>query len=423
MIHQVFLPEITRERLTDVVALQVLLLTYAATRDTLNEASCTTYLDRCARFRGRGAQIAAWIWRAPSRYEPLEKFAQGPAAHKLGWCKRITREAFAFMQHPIGHIDPHIRRTASPWERAGAAFHRRFYVDLCSPAGLPGDIFCEPVTGSFGRQDLLAAFKEANHHLHICAVCDETGYHTMLDGHIYAELDHYLPESVYPHLACHPFNLIPICHYCNVMIKGKANPLQGLSRNRFSVEAIFLPYGESGLGARTYLHVRLGGALTEAEFGELKPREEITLRSRIEGFRRMYKIPDRWRQRVDEIGPQLLKRIREFLRGSPVTALNARSLLNELDDLLYSLHQAQGSEPFACAKMWWLAALINDEVEPATRRRQHPSGLTSPLLEEISAMLRLDRRVRGSRPRRPVHTSSAHLETARNLRSLLRRAR
>ena len=39
MIHQVFLPEITRKRLTDVVALQVLLLTYAATRDTLNEAS------------------------------------------------------------------------------------------------------------------------------------------------------------------------------------------------------------------------------------------------------------------------------------------------------------------------------------------------------------------------------------------------
>jgi hypothetical protein len=90
MIHQVFLPEITRKRLTDVVALQVLLLTYAATRDTLNEASCTTYLDRCARFRGRGAQIAAWIWRAPRRYEPLEKFAEGPAAQKLEWSQRIT---------------------------------------------------------------------------------------------------------------------------------------------------------------------------------------------------------------------------------------------------------------------------------------------------------------------------------------------
>ena len=422
MIHQVFLPEITRKRLTDVVALQLLLLTYAGTRDSLNEASCTTYLDRCARFRGRGTQIAAWIWRAPRRYKPLEKFAQGPAAHKLGWCKHITQEALAFLQHPIGHINTHVRRTASPWERAGADFLRRFYVDLCSPAGLPGYIFCEPVTGSFGRQDLLAAFKEANHHLHICAVCDETGYQTMLDGHIYAELDHYLPESMYPHLACHPFNLIPICHYCNAMIKGKANPLQGSSRNRLSVENIFLPYREPGLGSRTYLHVRLGAPLTEAEFGELRPREEINLSSRLDGFRRVYKIPDRWGQRVDQIGPQLLKRIREFLRGFAVTALNARSLVNELDDLLYSIHQDQGSEPFACAKMWWLAALINDEVEPATRRRQHASGPISPLLEEIGAMLRLDRRASGHRPRGPVHMSSARLETARHLRSLLRSA-
>jgi hypothetical protein len=29
--------------------------------------------------------------------------------------------------------------------------------------------------------------------------------------------------------------------------------------------------------------------------------------------------------------------------------------------------------------MWWLAALINDEVEPDTRRRQHPSGPASRL--------------------------------------------
>jgi 5-methylcytosine-specific restriction endonuclease McrA len=277
MIYQVFLPEITRKRLTDVVALQVLLLTYAATRDTLNEASCTTYLDRCARFRGRGAQVAAWIWHAPRRYEPLEKFAQGPPAQKLGWSQRITREAFACLQHPIGPIDPHVRKIASLWERAGADFLRRFYVDLCSPAGLPGCIFSEPVGGSFGRQDLLAAFKDANRHLHVCAVCDETGYHTTLRGHIYAELDHYLPESVYPHLACHPFNLVPICHHCNAMIKGKANPLQGLARNRLSVEDIFLPYRETGLGSRTYLQVRPGGALTEAEFGELRPREESNL--------------------------------------------------------------------------------------------------------------------------------------------------
>jgi hypothetical protein len=247
----------------------------------------------------------------------LEKFAEAPVAQKLGWGQRITREALAFLHHPIGYINTHVRRTASLWERAGADFLRRFYVDLCSDSGLPGCIFSEPGAGSFGRQAFLAAFKEANHHLHVCAVCDETGYHTTLGGHTFAKIDHYLPESIYPHLACHPFNLIPICHYCNAMIKGKANPLQGSSRGRLGVEDIFLPYRETGFGSRTYLQVRLGEVLTEAEFGELRPREENNLRSRLEGFSRVYKIPDRWRQRVDQIGPQLVKRMWEFLRGFP----------------------------------------------------------------------------------------------------------
>jgi hypothetical protein len=138
------------------------------------------------------------------------------------------------MQHPIGHIDPHIRRTSSPWERAGAAFHRRFYVDLCSPAGLPGGVFSEPGASSFGRQDLLTAFKSTNRHLHICAVCDETGYYTMPNDRIFAQIDHYLPESMFPHLACHPFNLIPICSYCNAMIKGKAIRF----RDRLAIDSV-----------------------------------------------------------------------------------------------------------------------------------------------------------------------------------------
>jgi hypothetical protein len=418
MIHQVFLPEITRRRLTDVIALQVLLLTYAASRDTLNEASCTTYLDRCARFRGRGAQIASWIWRAPGRYVPLEKFAEGPADQKLGWSQRVTRETLAFLQHPIGHIDTHVRKTASFWEKAGADFLRRFYVDLCSNSGLPGYIFSEPDAGSFGRQELLAAFKEANHHLHICAVCDETGYHTMVGGHIYAELDHYLPESIFPHLACHPFNLIPICSYCNNMIKGRADPLQGRSRDRLSVEDIFLPYREPGLGSRTYLQVRLGRVLAEAEFGEFKSRDDNDLQDRLETFRRVYKIPDRWHQRVDEIGPQLIKRMRDFLRGLPITALHARALLNELDDLLYCLHEDQGSEPFTCAKMWWLAALINEEVEPAARRRAPGAAPTFPLVEALRDMLPLDRAAGYNRSRGSIRANSGRLEAARSLRKI-----
>jgi hypothetical protein len=319
----------------------------------------------------------------------------------------ITREALAFLRQPIGDIQPPIGKVSSFWESAGTNFLQRFYDDLCSKAGLPDCLFSEPGAGSFGRQTLLAAFMETNHNLQICAVCDESDYRSMLNGRIYAELDHYLPESVYPHLACHPYNLIPICHFCNALLKGSADPLRQRSGAHRNVEDIFSPYRAAGLGSRTYLQVRLGKALHWAEFGMLKSREEIDLRDRLEAFRHVYKIPDRWHDRVDQIGPQLVRRIREFLSGFPITVVTPRTILNALDDLLYDLHQNQGDQPFAFAKMWWLAALTNDEVEPATRRRQHPSSPTSPLLEAIGAMLDLDRRASGSRPRKPVHTTSA----------------
>jgi hypothetical protein len=105
------------------------------------------------------------------------------------------------------------------------------------------------------------------------------------------------------------------------------------------VEDIFSPYREAGLGSRTYLQVRLGEALHGAEVGTLQSREEIDLRDRLEAFRHVYKIPDRWHDRVDQIGPQLVRRIGEFLSGFPMTAVTPRSMLNALDDLLSALHQ------------------------------------------------------------------------------------
>ncbi|MUH01143.1 hypothetical protein F7734_56315 [Scytonema sp. UIC 10036] len=61
MIHDVHLPDLTRERLTDVVVLQIWLLFYAASNSTLDQTDCGDRLNRCPRFRGRGEKIAKWI--------------------------------------------------------------------------------------------------------------------------------------------------------------------------------------------------------------------------------------------------------------------------------------------------------------------------------------------------------------------------
>src|SRR5262249_41161177 len=106
--------------------LQLRLLRYAALTAMPDTASCVHYLERSARFRGRGTQITAWLWRAPTRHESLEAFAQGPDPEKLQWYRRISRDALQLLRYPTGALFSHIARDASSWQRAGATFLQNF---------------------------------------------------------------------------------------------------------------------------------------------------------------------------------------------------------------------------------------------------------------------------------------------------------
>jgi hypothetical protein len=419
MIHQVHLPELTRRRLTDVVMLQLRLLYYAASTAALDEASCAQYLDQHARCRGRGSQIAAWLWRAPRRYKPLETFAQGPAPEKREWSQCLAREALAFLRNPIGSIAHHVTTNAFPWQNAGAMFFRNFYDDLCAAPGLPGYLFSESGAPAFRRQDFLAEFKDINRDLYVCAACDESGYHTVVGGSILTDVEHYLPQSRYPHLACHPFNLLPICHHCN-LLKRNADPLKGGSSNPRILEDILLPYREPGLSSQTYLQVRLGKSETSTRLGQIKPRTATELRQKIAAFGVVYQVPARWRERIHTIGETLFRRMRRFLRsveGLPNDGTRSQTLLDQLDQLLYDLYEDQGKEPFGFAMTWWLATLLKHEVEPATHDPLHPMPQVDALLQAVSTESTHDM---DTQHRPMTFTHSEHLALARDLRRSIR---
>jgi hypothetical protein len=414
MIHQVHLPDLTRKRLTDVVMLQLRLLCYAASTTTCAETSCAQYLDQHARFRGRGAQIARWLWRAPKRRQPLEAFAQGPTVEKQAWSQRLAHEALTFLRHPAGPLMSYVSKNAASWQQAGAQFLLKFYDDLCAPSGLPNSLFSERGASPFNRQDFLVGFQDENRELYVCAVCDESDYDTRVTDSTYAEIEHYLPKSHYPHLACHPFNLLPICHHCN-FLKRNADPLKGGSRNPRHLGDVLLPYRESGLGSQTYLSVQLGKTYAATRFGRLKPRKSIDLGQRIEAFGSVYKVPKRWQERIDEIGEKLFRRIRQLLQsgpGLPSGSDRMQTLLASLDLLLYFLaYEDHGKEPFAFAMTWWLATLINQEVEPASQNPSHPMPQVTALLQAVSSQSSTGDQ---SRAETPAH--SQPLTIARRLR-------
>lgn len=373
MIHQTILSELTRERLTDVLILQLRLLLYAAGTESLDQSDCATYLDRRRRFRGRGTDIAAWIWRSPRKHKPLKKFAQHtPVREKQDWVRCLIHEALRFLRRPtsLDSLTPFVTGTSPPWQKAGADFLRRFYDNLGSRSRFPKYCFSEESATSFSRQNFLEAFAAENQELHVCAACDESSA---------AEIDHYLPKSRYPHLACHPFNLIPICPLCNNK-KSSADPLRGPAGAQRRLGDILLPYREAGLGSRTYLEVTLGKTITHAKFGPLKPFGTEDLRQRIQAFGSAYKIPKHWCEKRDTIGQKLIRHIRSFLRSGsgPPLSTNLQAVLDDLDVLLHSLHdEARGKEPFAFAMTWWLRTLINQEVEPAVHNRSKSNPLHS----------------------------------------------
>ncbi|MGE0821918.1 MAG: HNH endonuclease [Candidatus Binatia bacterium] len=408
MIHQVKLPELTRKRLTDVVALQMRLLMYASSVKALDQASCANYLDRCAQFRSRGGQIAAWLWRSSKRCAALQEFAQHAVLQeKRQWSKQLAREADALLRNPNGSFSPPTRKLLPAWQKAGIEFLCRFYDDLCSSAGLPGYLFSIPTAASFGRQEFLKEFVAENGSLYVCAVCDESGYRTHLDKGIYTDIDHYFPRSLYPHLSCHPYNLIPICHLCNSSIKRDKDPLQGRGK-RLKLEDIFLPYRSGGIGTQTYLKVTLATPPAVVRLGKLQTREATDLRQKLAGLSNIYRIPERWEKRIDEIGEKLFRRMRQFFpdgQGVPLGFDMPQAVNNVLDQLLFYLNEEdQGRDPFAFAMTWWLATLINQEVAP---RRNNRSNSSSPLLAEIANWIRQD-----------LTSSRSRLETARNIRKI-----
>jgi hypothetical protein len=402
MIHDVHLPNLTRERLTDVVVLQIWLLFYAASNSTLDRTDCGDRLNKCHRFRGRGEKIAKWIWLASeTRLKPLQDFAQDPtpSTDKRKWVKQLACEAFRLLKKPTGTLEPLDNQTITPWQKAASDFLIGFYEkvlrEVGSPRrrnpGFPAYIFSDNNPSSFGAQEFLTAFKAANSKLFICPACDESKYSTNTNNAIQTDIDHYLPKSKYPHLACHPYNLVPICPICNQRIKRESDPLT-YQRNRLGtrrkLEDIFGLYRDPGLWNQTYLEVSLKSQITLTQIGLLKPKGGLNVGEKIDDLQETYRIPERWNKQVNEIEPYIYRKIEALLKVFPISFDDSQTLLDCFD---YSLSkdylEERGQISFTIARAWVLAALIN-ETEEVLQISSSSQTTSSALLDELNLGLK-----------------------------------
>jgi hypothetical protein len=372
MIHEVHLPPLTLKRLTDVVVLQMWLLLYAASHSTLDPTDCANHLDKCPRFRGRGEKIVNWISKASTtRLKPLQDIAEDPApiSDKRRWVKQLISDVFRLLKKPSGTLQRLEPNTRTPWQKAASEFLINFYQEVLrnSTSRFPGYIFSFSDTdenpSAFGAQDFLTEFQKINPKLYICPACDESKYRTKA-SRIETDIDHYLPKSQYPHLSCHPYNLVPSCSLCNQRMKQGLDPLTGKTNNLITqrrLEDIFNLYRESGLAEKTYLEIKVKNKQQPTRICELKAKENYNLFERIEVIKEIHRIPERWSEQIEEIEDELYRQLENLLRVMPVSLDYTQNLLDYLD---YSLStdyiQGRGKVAFSFAKGWVLATLIND---------------------------------------------------------------
>ncbi|GHO96277.1 hypothetical protein KSF_063250 [Reticulibacter mediterranei] len=413
LLHALKLSPIIEKSLANVVVLQVELLRYAASGENIkfmvtNQekqkkveevthmteafAKYLKSLTQITRFRGREDAIAQWCWNGPEGHrgkkrqkhlEYLEQFVwlSGEQEQKQQWCERIAQEVNDLLDEekqiiPIAkflegektiHIDK--KDTALTWQGAAYCFFLYFYDaflgNSADSATFPGELSS---TGQpFGRQAFFEAFIDANQELIICPICDASRYYVKADKHIYGTIDHFLPKSLYPHFACHPYNLIPTCHGCNSWIKSTHNPLQG----EHALMRSMLPYTQHN-GGSFYLHVTLKSNTTSVDVGPLIPHTNGNkkgvqdIEKLIDTLKSLYKIPGRWQ--ADTIGETLFRRMRQYLdNGRVIPGGNnlPSEIYNSLEQLLYYLDQEdRQKDPLAFALTWTLVAFIKEQLLP-----------------------------------------------------------
>jgi len=414
MIHQVKLPKLTLKRLTDVVYLQMWFLRYASSRTTLDQKSCEDYFRKHPRFRGRHEQITKWLWskKRVTKLNHLKEFAQGSPAEKRQWSRRLSREALGFLREPVGSLIPHVENIAQPWQEEGARFLRKFYQDHLGSqtAKFPKFFFSEPESSTFGRQEFLSEFEQINQ-LSICPACDMESF---------SRIDHYFPKGLYPHLSCHPFNLVPICNTCNTDYKGETNLLQRKrTGNPRKLEDMFLPYRGYGLRTETYLKINLKKGVQLPIIIGLKPKPNKSLCEKAEVCRDGFSIPDRWRKKSSQIQRSVYSQIQQFMQANVASSPTQKASLdifavrNVLDNLLFNLLDSQGRESSRFPMTWYLVALINKEVEPAIDSSTPINLDNHELLKDIADWLQQEDGIP-----HPAHISSPKIDKARNLRKI-----
>lgn len=360
MLHRVRPPS-CRADLQWVVNLQRLLLTALCepdtTSDTVTGEWVTTILtslslgrDWITKFCAAKSKVGSQPRTLLEHMENIAGFSTERKAELLAAFDNDTRfqEAFgdsSVRPYPLRGIsfltDPNARL-------AVRGFLEGFYAPIFySEGGYP--IARDDGSVSVLNKDVfLREFRRANPHTRVCPLCDgQLGV---------TSVDHFYPKSYYPCLACHPFNLVPICTDCNkVGQKGDKIPLSKAAAD--PMEDWFHPYFQfladwterashppSSLFAVGFEYHRSAPDETSGLVGTVPTpwSSDPTVNKRLENLDQLVNLRKRWQVELENRMSSTIAQIQDRRAGMG-RYLSRQELLDQLAELARTAKNDIGS--------------------------------------------------------------------------------
>lgn len=389
MIHQVNASDQNTKMLRQIVDLQLNLLSLAAHESTENGilSNLETSLRMLYAEVEQAQEVVQWITRLKrnSEYNDVFSLLLEFAAHP----DQIAKQTFVDnVRHDINLIyNPQqarlrvaIANDSPDWQKAAKNYLLEFYEVLGTSSGFPAFLF-QPQEGQtkFHRWGFIDGFTSANPNLRLCAVCDSTLYRTTIGSRPYTSIEHFFPKSRYPHLAVHPFNLVPICPYCNSGAAGATDPF---GDDKLGVLGLILPYQTNkqsrGLSEQTYVSVDPLHDREKHPFHlKILPNKNYPdAKTLIANFERIYKVQERWNREIDWIDQHVFRRITQFLMADVQSGNRLEDvafLVDRLSILMAIVSKENlGQDPFGHATVWLLKYHIDSLQTSAENMNEVP---------------------------------------------------
>jgi hypothetical protein len=374
MIHQVIASPLDVQRLNRLVDFQIFLIDFAANNGDVTPGNLAAQL---ATFFGANApNVLRWIVDNPTIISELHQFAIHPNVDE----KRALIAGIRFDINLLSNPRPtkfQIIFDEKPpdWKKGLKDLFIWFYDRWGKESSFPSELFLldHKVKTIYTRWDFIDNFSEINPKLYLCTMCDAVGYRTRVNNKTYASIEHFFPKSIYPHLALHPYNLVPICTYCNSVARDK--DILSFCSNELGITHLMLPYRhEKGLDELAYIEMV---PVTDRNHHPLEIRilssKGANSQNFIDLFEKIYAVQNRWNDTftLEKIEQQVFRRITQFLFGD----IHLGNNLSDLNFLIQKLELLMaitskdnlGVDPFGFTMIWFLKYHIKTLNESNTK--------------------------------------------------------